>query len=181
MAQLPLPPQLSTDPGVNASAMAWAAQLTDELSKRFNGSVLASALPGQQLTYDQITTNVTVAATTEAGATTIITATAFTFDGTTAVTFEFFAARIITSANAGDDVTIYLFEDGVIVGIIGQLVNPGAAGLGVPVVCRLRKTPSAGAHTYSVRAKRTTANGTVLAGTGGTGTFLPAFLRISKA
>lgn len=39
MAQLPLPPQLSTDPLVNASAMAWAAQLVDQLQLILNGSV----------------------------------------------------------------------------------------------------------------------------------------------
>lgn len=48
---LPLPPQLSTDPLVNASAMAWAGQLVDALQKVFSGtdsslSFLQLAVPG---------------------------------------------------------------------------------------------------------------------------------------
>lgn len=35
---LPLPPQLSTDPSVNASAMAWAGQLVDGLQKILTGT-----------------------------------------------------------------------------------------------------------------------------------------------
>jgi hypothetical protein len=35
---LPYPQQISTDPAVNASAMAWAAQLVDGLKRIFSGS-----------------------------------------------------------------------------------------------------------------------------------------------
>jgi hypothetical protein len=43
-----------------------------------------------------------------------------------------------------------------------------------------RMTPSNASHTYSIRASRTTANGTVNAGAGGSGNVVPSFIQITK-
>jgi hypothetical protein len=85
---------------------------------------------------------------------------------------EFFAQRVQKGTNA----TVFVLYDGA--SSIGLF---GLQGGDSPVVLRRRLTPSAAAHTYSVRAYVDAGTGTVVAGAGGIGVNVPGFIRIERA
>lgn len=140
----------------------------------------------QQLDYAQITANATFTATSDATADAIVTGSAVTYDGATAVVVEFYCQRVdLNSIASGAQCVINLYQDGSDIGRLAQF-GPGmggtSAGAGMAMSGRRRLTPSAGSHTYSIRAWATAAStGTLQAGAGGAATSVPAFLRITRA
>lgn len=141
---------------------------------------LADMPPGRELTYDQVTSNTTISATTEAGANTIVTSSSFTFDGSTAVWIE--AAFPEASAIGAWTLLLVLWDDtaGASIGILGTYGLAAGAASG-PIKVKRRLTPASGARVYSIRGYRATANGTVNAGAGGSGNKMPGWIRIVKA
>ncbi len=137
--------------------------------------------PGHEFGYDQITSTVNIASTTEATGTTIITAAAHTFDGG-AVMAEFFSPVGVTGTTLSQVVTISLFEAATQIGRIAVFDTPAAAQALMPIHAMLRFTPSAASHTYTITAFTTNVTGTpqVGAGAGGTGVNVPAYLRFTK-
>lgn len=135
---------------------------------------------GQELAYNEVTANVTVAGTTEATATALITASSITFVGSTPILIEYYCPRwqkLIAGASLS---TAYLYQDGATMGLLGLHLNSGGAGAGMPAYFARRLTPTPGAHVYSIRASCTAANDfQFTAGAGGAGSFLPAFIRIT--
>lgn len=145
---------------------------------RSSGSALAYEYPvGYELDYVQITSNVTISATTEAGSDTVITGSAIAYDGSTRVCIEFFSPLV----DARQFVVVSLWDGSSELGWFGQWEGNNATTMGPPMLCRRFLTPSAATHTYSVRAYRGATAATVFAGAGGTATTLPAYLRITKA
>jgi hypothetical protein len=140
------------------------------------GGLAPAVLPGYEYAYTEFTSTVSVTATTEAGATTIVTAPAVTLDGSTIVMVEFFSPAVAPAAGAGNFVQMVLF-DGTSIGIAGT-VSPSSGS--IPVVIRRRLTPSAGAHTYSMRGYVNAGTATAVGGIGGGGAALPGFIRVTK-
>lgn len=139
----------------------------------------ASALPGYEIGYDQITSPVAVTSGTEATGTTILTATAHTFDGAP-VMVEFFSPATYADSTT---LTISLFEGATQIARLGRVQQDPTDGpdFSRAFVGRLRFTPSAGAHTYKVTGHRAGAEDCgVAAGAGGAATDPPAFLRFTK-
>lgn len=137
--------------------------------------------PGFELDYVEFTgaaTNIT--ATTEGTANTIVTGSAVAFDGTPVI-IEFFAFAARPQATIAAIISYYLYEDGASIGRIGAHATPAAANAYIPTVCKRRMTPSAGSHTYSIRAATTSGTSVVLAGAAGNGTDMPGYIRITKA
>jgi hypothetical protein len=133
---------------------------------------------GAEVGYDQITANVTVSATVEASGTTVITAAAHTFDGA-AVVAEFFSPSLAPASN--DFIIVSLFEGATQIARFGQVGGGNAANPASTAFCaRLRFTPTAASHTYTVTAIRSATNGTIFAGLSGTGAYVPAYLRFTK-
>lgn len=132
----------------------------------------------REISYTERTTDVSITATTEAGATTILTAAAFTANGTDAYEISCFGSRL-QLPGAGLTTTLWLYLDGASVGQIGYY--HGNAGDAVVTVSR-RLVPASGSRTFSLRGSNSTgATSTFYAGTGGSGLFVPAFIRITKA
>jgi hypothetical protein len=129
-----------------------------------------------EYTYDEFTAPVAVAAATEATATTVVTATAYTFDGATPVVVEFFAPAAVRGTNR---IAFVLYDGAASIGILAN--EPNVQGAEWPVFVARRLTPSAAAHTYSVRAFVDAGAGTVTAGAGGVGNYMPGYIRIRKA
>jgi hypothetical protein len=141
---------------------------------------------GYELAYSQITSNVSVTATVEVGSTTVVTAPTYTFDGVTPVIVEFYSPQVNTPGVAGSYVVLGLFQDGVAYGQVAVVLAAGPAGISIsaPVSTKRRFTPSAGGHTYSIRAFSVNATGGVIvAGPGGPGggIYMPTFIRITRA
>lgn len=139
--------------------------------------------PGYEVGYDQITSPVNIASTTEATGTTIITCSAHTFDGA-AVMCEFFAPYISTPSTIVATVGISLFESTTEIALIDYIATGTMTNtIYLPAIGKIRFTPSAGSHTYLIKAFVSSTTGTpaVGAGSGGTGGVPPAYVRFTKA
>ena len=139
---------------------------------------------GEQLDYAQTTSDTGITASTEGTAITIVSGAALNFDGNTTIVVEFWAS-VYAANSVGTNLTMYLFQDGSSIGIIGEFRNNVATnGVNTPVFCTAYLTPTAGSHTYSIRGASSVAGGnnlTVYAGAGGSGNRRPAFMRIYRA
>jgi hypothetical protein len=145
--------------------------------------------PGHELAYVQKTTDTVIAATTEAGATTIVTAGGIVCDGSMKIRVTFYAPQNLVSI--GKALTFALYDDtgggAASIGQIGVLVQPvtatgtGHGDLYLPFCFDSDDiTPSAATHTYSLRAYTTTTNlSTVYSGAGGSGALRPVHMRIT--
>lgn len=134
--------------------------------------------PGLELAYVEYST-VTISATVEASATTIVTAPALDLDGQ-AILVEFFCPRLDV-ADTADDVLITLWDGTTDLGRLGWHIVTGA-DLAFPVHLSRKITPTIGSHTYSIRGWKVGAGSAVAnAGTGGTGSLLPGFVRVTRS
>lgn len=139
---------------------------------------------GFEIGYAQITAPVNVISTTEASPTTIIAPGALTFDGGP-VMVEFFSPFVTNPQVANGFVLILLFEGSTEIGRladIGMTTSSTSFQYNIAAVGRYRFTPTAGVHTYTVGAICNSTTGTpkVGAGAGGTGAYVPAFVRFTK-
>lgn len=168
-----------------AQIAAAAGILVTQLGDVGAGKVLTSAgsgnvadyPPGYQFDYVQITSNATSTATTDATATATITGSSVTYDGSTTIMIEGIAPAWYLSA--GGSPTMNLYDGSTDLGRIAYMTSFGA-GYGSVFIARRKITPSAGAHVYSLRLWVPSGTGTLVAGAGGTATYLPAFLRQIK-
>lgn len=140
-----------------------------------------ASVPGQELAYAQITANVSVTATAEASATSVVSAGAVSFDGSTTVMIEFFSPLVEATTQTWI-CRLVLYDGSSSIGYLAQTKFAGGTGEGEgPVYVVRRLTPSNASHTYSVRAYMSVGTaGTVYGGTGGSGQFVPAYIRIIK-
>jgi hypothetical protein len=96
---------------------------------------------------------------------------------------EFSAANVTPPQTSGDYILFSLEMDGSIESTYWGLLYAQASNFGYqPVHVQRRLSPSAGSHTFRVRATVPNAAraGTVFSQTGGVGNAAPAFLRVSK-
>lgn len=131
----------------------------------------------EELAYAEVTSDLNVTQTVEASAQTLVSAPAVSFDGGTIVVVAVYAARVVTGGSAGAAVVVNLWEDSTDLGRIGYIATPAALSTIVPLSASRRLTPSLGSHTYSARAWRVTANGTIAAAS----PYEPAYIRIVTA
>jgi hypothetical protein len=173
---------LSADHRNNYSAIQTSVNgLIDALNDGVTGQFLSGVgstvtfayPPGYEYAYNEKVTNTTVTNTVIGSADTVVTASAVTFDGATAVMIDFGAPTVAAGTTF---IRLYLFDGSTSLGIIDQVNGTGSAR------GSRRLTPSAAAHTYSIRALVDAGSGTVFAASGGAlaTDFLPAFIRITK-
>ncbi len=135
-----------------------------------------------ELDYVETTSDTNITATTEAGATTVVSGSAITYDGSTPVIIEFFSASVEIPATASASIVFCLYDGSSSIGLIDQFRHQNSASLSRrSVVGRRRLTPSAASHTYSIRAFMSSAiTGIVYGGSGGSGNYVPAYIRITR-
>jgi hypothetical protein len=169
----PAAPTAAVD--TNTTQLATTAFVLAQLST----TVLANMPPGRTLSHVSFTDLVTVSATAEGAANTVVTANALTFDGATPVWIEFFAPSVDPGATLSSAIILVLYDGASSVGIFGVVQNDAANTLRAPVLLRRRLIPSAASHTYSIRAYRSASDGTITAGAGtGAGVALPGYISI---
>lgn len=139
-------------------------------------------MPGYEIAYAEVTSNVTVSATAEATPTDIISLGALSFDGSPII-LEFYCANaavasgtMILVANLWDDTTdLERWFD--VRG--GNATTPG-----FPIYARRRIVPTAGTHTFKVRGIKggglTDVTMFANAGSAGAGTYSPIWMRATK-
>lgn len=154
-----------------------AAELNSNI--RDNEDYLFGSGSGSEVGYDQVTGTVTVTSSTEATGTSVIPCAAHTFDGA-AVMAEFFCPEG-TAASAGGAMGVCLFEGTT---EVGRLTGSGLGDVNpnnhIPILGRLRFTPTAGSHTYTVTAFVAGGNGALICGAGGVAANPPMFIRFVK-
>jgi hypothetical protein len=140
----------------------------------------AVPLVGDEIAYDEKTTDTNITATTEAAAQTVLTCSPVTVDGTTAIMIDYFASLVGTSTTAGNAIALWLYDGAVSLGRLTYIQTPANGALYAPVRVSRRLTPSAGTHNYTIRASVTAGTGVVSGLAGGPGTAVPAFCRITR-
>lgn len=137
--------------------------------------------PGYEFGYDQMTSFISVTSTTESAGTTIIAGTSHTFDGSPVIA-EFFSPKASGNTASGGSVSVSLFESSTDKGILCWIADSGTTELMVSISGKLRFTPSAGAHTYSVTAATSSTSGSpfIQGGAGGVGNVAPCYIRFTK-
>lgn len=102
---------------------------------------------GQTLDVVERSTDLSLSATSAATAATYITGNALTFDGSTKVLIEIQVP--FTNASAGNQSNINIWEDSTDLGAVCFCIA------GMPARGAVVRTPSAGNHTYTVKAWKT--------------------------
>lgn len=135
------------------------------------------ALPGQELDYVPLTTNPAgITATTEGTSQAVITGNDVYYDGSR-VKVSFSVPKLSSSGSLA--ATFVVYRDSTVIGqVFGGTVNTASQG---PEFELFDTPPSAGAHTYAVKAFVSTGTLTVNAGSGGSGNLVPGWLRVAKA
>ena len=136
---------------------------------------------GSILDYEEIAASVPVTSNSEAAPNNVIAVPARTYDGSTAVWIEFRASEVTPAAVAGAWVILTLWDAAVDLGRLAMIRTPAASNMDWAGVVRVKLTPSAGSHTYSVKAWQIGGNGVVSAASGGAGAVFPASLCVSRA
>jgi len=136
---------------------------------------------GAELDYAQITASVTgVTASTEATAVTLVSGNSVTYDGSK-IKVEVYVPAVAAASSLWY-YRVLLLRDTTVIGYAAGKSVGGDAANGFEFYAAAFDTPAAGAHTYKASAYvQATTNFSFLAGAGGSGNLLPAFLRVSKA
>ena len=131
-----------------------------------------------ELAYVEFTSNVSVTATTEATANSIVSAGALTYVANPIfIEFECYAWAHDTAVG---DLDLVLYDGSTSQGLLWEhkFATSGGAIGGLRTARRL--TPTAASHTYSIRGFTNTGTATVSAGVGGVGAAMPGFIRITQ-
>jgi len=169
--QLPYP--VPSDPAdVPADVQALATKLD---------SVLGVIQAGPRLAYVSATAAVGLTATAEASAVVVITAPSVTVPSGATILLEFYAAQVAPPSPAGSYSILQFWDGATSLGHAALVQNPGGgSGMGLPVLLRRFVTPSAGAHTFSVRGFVSTGSGSVNMGPGTSGQYGPGYLLVEQ-
>lgn len=141
--------------------------------------------PGYEFDYAEITGAVTITATTDGNSqgTAVIDGNAVTYDGSTRVKIEFYAPYV-SVLTSNQNIVVNLYDGTTDLGRLSNIDAITGTNTQVNTVFAARfLTPTAAAHTYHIRAWKTTSGTTAVvgAGAGGASAYMPAYYRITKA
>jgi hypothetical protein len=166
--------------------MAWTT-----LRTWTTGELVTAAMMNQQirdnmgylgeLYYAERTTALTLSSTSSTSPDDVMAGAALTY-AATPIVIEFYAPAYQTpSTAAGHNCNITLWDGATDLGLIAKVVGPGnsVGTTQTPIYVVRKLTPTAGSHTYKIRAYFANTAGTFNFGAGGVGNFLPGFLRIT--
>lgn len=165
-------------PLTGAAASAGSLTLTGDITGSGTGSV-ATTLTSRKLSYVEFTSPKTITSTNSASPDNIVSSAAVTVDGSTEILVEFWCPGSYLRSGGANPI-MSLWDGSTELGT-AELYLPGTAGE-FPCSFKRYLTPSAGSHTYHIKAYDSVGSpGPIFqVGAGGTGTYLPGFIRVSK-
>jgi hypothetical protein len=140
------------------------------------------SLVGQELAYAEFTTGpLNITQTLQANAQQVVTTPSLSFDGSTAVLIEAWG-NVNTPTVLSSYVVPEIWLDGTTSFGFNTILTPAAAQMQLPFHIKKRVVPSAGSHTFQLKAWCSTATGTpqVLGGSGGAAP-APTAIRVTRA
>ena len=167
-------------------AEVWTPPALDDIST--SELVTAAYLNGlgnslrflKEVEYEQFTADVTVTATTEGTANSVVSASTLTYEAVPhMITFFCPGARPDNGA-AGRVLHVILYDSTTALGELAGPTTPAAANDNHPIHAQFRITPTAASHTYNVKAWTSAGTALIQAGAGGTGTKVPGFIRVER-
>lgn len=139
----------------------------------WNSEIVDNMLHLEEVAYAEITSDVSVTATSEATPTDVVSSGAITYEAVPHM-IEWFSSGV--APGTGNQTIIHLWDGSTEINRIAEHAENLQPSRGTH-----RITPTAASHTYRIRAHRVTGNGTIRAGAGGAGADnCPAFIRIYK-
>lgn len=132
-----------------------------------------------EVAYTEKTTDTSITATTAGTANTIVTASAFTADGSDAYLIEWFASAVQTPSS-GVGLFVGVYVDGSVEAWIWHADPSAAATHTVSAYGARRLVLASGSRTISIRGIVTSGTGNIVAGAGGGANFAPTFVRVTK-
>lgn len=179
------PADVPADMGSLATRIDTVAGAASGLATLDSGGLLPTAqlppvsLSGSEVSYAQVTANVTGTAATEGAATVIIAGTAITYPAVPCLVDV--QIPFLTHSAASTYVFVILYDAGSPIGRLGTVFVP-VASAGLAFRGSWRST-FAGTHTFEVRAWANQAGTyTLFAGNGGaSANYLPAYIRVARA
>ncbi len=165
----------SNDKKISDLSDGGAVQATDEFVVSRSGAnerIAGAHIPGFELDYAQITADVSVSGSS-GSPTSVIDGNAVTYDGSTRIKIEFFTAQLASGSQA---LIVQPYRDSTGLDRLAQM-GPGLTTPGGTFT--FFDTPSAGSHTYHIKAWVN--GGTAGIITAVSGTYQPAYQRITVA
>ena len=135
---------------------------------------------GDELDYKERTTPLTVTPTSDSTAASFIDGNEIVVDGNTRICIEFHTPYVDKVTN-GEQLILNLWEDSNDRGRIGYLFTALSGEIEMSMLVRRFLTPAAGRHTYHIKAWKSGGTVVIGAGAGGTATYMPAYMRITRA
>jgi len=147
---------------------SWGQQVHDLIE---SGGILART---------EFTAPVGITGTTEAAATTIVTAPAVVLAAPAILQIEFDCGALFPPNAANGSLILVVFENGVAVGRLNaiQAATASAGWIYPGGAMRGRRSVAAGTYTYSVRGHVSSGTGTVYVGAGGAGAYFPGAITV---
>lgn len=132
--------------------------------------------PGYEFSRVEYTAAVPITATSGAAADLVVSSGAVVYDGSTLVKIEFFSPNVTRGSSY---IRVVLYDGATQLGIMGAIDSTSVAN---PMNLVRFLTPSAASHTYHIKAYVDGgASGNVQGGNGASGSYMPGFIRVSKA
>lgn len=165
-------------PDITAARPVAGESIATDWGQQIHDAVESAGVLGRQT----FTAAVTISATTEAAANTIVTAPAVVLGSAQSVDIEVDIPYIsMPNDVANRSLNLWIYENGTSVGRLCSLQNPTAGSMSIPVFARLRRSLSAGTYTYSVRGSVSGSSGSANAGAGGAGNVQPGSITVRGA
>lgn len=134
---------------------------------------------GTELDYVAFSSPVSITATSEGTANTVVTGTSQAY-AAVPIVIEFYCPAVSVQATTSAACFIVLFDGVTVVGMLAGPRTPAAAANRLDGSGKVRLTPSAGTHQYIVKAWTSSGTSSIEAGAGGTGDYVNGFLRVTK-
>lgn len=172
---------LAVGSGANTAAKLAIGATNGMALMRVSGAVAWALPPGTQVDYVEASGgDISITHTTEGTSDTLVTGTSQSYAAGDYMV-EYFCPALATQATSGASVTVLLYDGATLLGWIGNIRTAAGAITRAPAFCKRKVTLTAATHQIIIKAITSSGTATASGATGGTGAYLPAYVRVTTA